>query len=76
MSRKTKDQIEKQKENEALKQELQKQCDKKRMSMFDFQKNWNTKNKNKITEMVKLGDVILIRFGSITIHVNTDKLYL
>ena len=44
--------------------------------MFDFQKNWNTKNKNKITEMVKLGDVILIRFGSITIHVNTDKLYL
>lgn len=76
MSRKTKDQIEKQKENEALKQELQKQCDKKRMSMFDFQKNWNAKNKNKITEMVKLGDVILIRFGSITIHVNTDKLYL
>ena len=76
MSRKTKDQIEKQKENEALKQELQKQCDKKRMSMFNFQKNWNAKNKNKITEMVKLGDVILIRFGSITIHVNTDKLYL
>lgn len=76
MSRKTKDQIEKQKENEALKQELQKQCDKKRMSMFDFQKNWNAKNKNKITEMVKLGDVILIRFGSITIHVNTDNLYL
>lgn len=76
MSRKTKDQIEKQKENEALKQELQKQCTKKRMSMFDFQKNWNAKNKNKITEMVKLGDVILIRFGSITIHVNTDKLYL
>ena len=76
MRRKTKDQIEKQKENEALKQELQKQCDKKRMSMFDFQKNWNAKNKNKITEMVKLGDVILIRFGSITIHVNTDKLYL
>lgn len=76
MSRKTKDQIEKQEENEALKQELQKQCDKKRMSMFDFQKNWNAKNKNKITEMVKLGDVILIRFGSITIHVNTDKLYL
>lgn len=76
MSRKTKDQIQKQKENEALKQELQKQCDKKRMSMFDFQKNWNAKNKNKITEMVKLGDVILIRFGSITIHVNTDKLYL
>lgn len=76
MSRKTKDQIEKQKENEILKQELQKQCDKKRMSMFDFQKNWNSKNKNKITEMVKLGDVILIRFGSITIHVNTDNLYL
>ena len=76
MSRKTKDQIQKQKENEILKQELQKQCDKKRMSMFDFQKNWNAKNKNKITEMVKLGDVILIRFGSITIHVNTDNLYL
>ena len=44
--------------------------------MGDFMKNWNLKNKEKITEMVKLDHTILIRFGNATIHVFTDKLYL
>lgn len=66
---------EKEQKFDKLKEQIQKQCT-KRMSMNEFQKEWNSKNKDKITEMVKLGDVILIRFGNITIHCITENLYL
>ena len=67
--------IEKKQKFDKLKEQIQKQCN-KRMSMKEFQKEWNSKNKDKITEMVKLGDVILIRFGNTTIHCITENLYL
>lgn len=73
--RKTQSEIDKEKRHEDL-QNMVQQSIKRKMSMADFQKNWNTKNKQKITEMVKLGDVILIRFGNTTVHCTTDKLYL
>lgn len=66
---------EKEQKFDKLKEQIQKQCN-KRMSMNEFQKEWNSKNKDKITEMVKLGDVILIRFGNTTIHCITEYLYL
>lgn len=46
------------------------------MSMNEFQKLWNQKHKEKITEMVKLNDVILVRFGNKTVRFNTENLYL
>ena len=72
---KTKSQIDKEQKYIELQERVQKACTKK-ISMGEFQKNWNNKNKEKITEMVKLNNTILVRFGSHTVHVFTDKLYL
>lgn len=74
--KKTTSQIEKDKKFEELREKLQKECNKKRISMYEFQKNWNAKNKEKITEMVKLDHTILIRFGNTTLHCFTENLYL
>lgn len=61
---------------EDIRKQIQHLADKKRMSMADLMKLWNSKNKDKITEMVKLGDTILIRFNNITIHIFTKNLFL
>ena len=74
--KKTQSQIDKEKKYEDLQARLQELANKKKISMGDFMKNWNLKNKEKITEMVKLDHTVLIRFGNATIHVFTDKLYL
>lgn len=74
--KKTQRQIEKEERLHILREECQKLCDKGRISMGDFMKNWNAKNKDKITEMVKLDHTILIRFGNYSVHCFTDNLYL
>lgn len=74
---KTQNQIDKEAKNKDLQTRLQKLCDgKEKICMSDFMKNWNLKNKEKITEMVKLQDTILVRFGNNTIHLFTNNLYL
>lgn len=74
--KKTTSEIEKDKRLEELQKRVQAQADKKPIFMGDFMKNWNAKNKEKITELVKLGDVILVRFGNCTIHCRTENLYM
>ena len=61
-----------------IKQNLQQAVDllEHRQCMGDFMKEWNSKNKEKIQEMVKLGEVILFRFNKATIHLETEKLTL
>lgn len=74
---KTQAQLDKESKNKDLKERLQKFCDKSgKISMSEFMKNWNLKNKEKITEMVKLNDTILVRFGNNTLHIFTNNLYL
>lgn len=75
-NKKTTSELEKEKRVEDLRQRVQAQADKKKICMGDFQKNWNAKNKEKITEMVKLGNTVLIRFGNCTVHCFTENLYM
>ena len=45
--------------------------------MSEFMKAWNLKNKEKIQEMVKLDNVILMRFsGGVTLSIYSDYLCL
>lgn len=74
--KKTQSQIDKEKKYEEIRIKMQALAEKKKISMGDFQKNWNLKNKDKITEMVKLDHTILVRLGNVTLHIFTDKLYL
>lgn len=74
--KKTQNQIDKEKKYEEIRVKMQALAEKKKISMGDFQKNWNLKNKDKITEMVKLDHTILVRLGNVTLHIFTDKLYL
>ena len=73
--KKTKTQIDKEQKYLDIKQRIYKCCTKK-TNMGEFMKNWNLKNKEKISEMVKLNNTILIRFGNHTLHIFTDNLYL
>ncbi len=74
--KKTQNQIDKEKKYEEIRIKMQALAEKKKISMGEFQKNWNLKNKDKITEMVKLDHTILVRLGNVTLHIFTDKLYL
>lgn len=76
--RKTVDQIEKEKKYKELKNKLQAEVDKKKQEfMSEFMKAWNLKNKEKIQEMVKLDNVILMRFsGGVTLSIYSDYLCL
>lgn len=74
--KKTQNQIDKEKKYEEIRIKMQALAEKKKISMGDFQKNWNLKNKDKITEMVKLDHTVLVRLGNVTLHIFTDKLYL
>lgn len=74
--KKTQSQIDKEKKYEEIRIKMQALAEKKKISMGEFQKNWNLKNKDKITEMVKLDHTILVRLGNVTLHIFTDKLYL
>lgn len=74
--KKTQSQIDKEKKYKEIQDKLQALAEKKKISMGDFMKNWNLKNKDKITEMVKLDHTVLVRMGIVTLHIFTDKLYL
>ena len=76
--RKTVDQIEKEKKYKELKNKLQAEVDKRKHEfMSEFMKAWNLKNKEKIQEMVKLDNVILMRFsGGVTLSIYSDYLCL
>ena len=62
--------------DENIVERLEKFLDNHSWCMSDFQKAWNTKNQEKITEMVKIQTTILVRFGNHTVRLFTDKLYL
>lgn len=61
---------------ESIRLQIQHMVDKERMSMSELMRRWNMKNKDKITETVKLGDTVLVRFNNTTIHIFTKNLFL
>lgn len=76
--RKTQDQIEKEKHFKEIQQKLQKMCDShKYQYMSEIVKAWNTKNKDKIQECVKLGTTLRFHFtGTYGVSCETDYICL
>ena len=67
-------QIEKEKQTKLLQQRLQELVDtKERWLMSEFRESWNKKNPEKITELIKLNDIMICRFSgnSVSIKVKT-----
>ena len=69
-TRKTEQQEEKEKQLIELQAKLQELSNKKeKQLMSSFKEEWNKKNKEKITEMVKIQDRCIIRFNNSSVTI-------